>query len=146
MERNPIGKELNIVSKLFRDRVRKEASKYGLSETYFYVLNYIRRHSSKDITQKELCEEINVKASTMSVALKNMEEDGYIVKRKSNDDSRKCYVDLTDFGKQQVAYVKKSYRTVDDDICKLLGEDDLEKLYNCLGKIKELFEGRIKWD
>ena len=75
MEDKPIGYRLKEASRLFNETVKRLIRKNGISWKYFYILNYIIKHLNDMITQKDICIYLNMKPSTISVALQKMELD-----------------------------------------------------------------------
>lgn len=69
--------------------------------------------------------------------LKSMEEKGYIVRKKDNNDKRKVLVYITEEGKKWHNENKKMVEEEVDNILKYIGENDTKELIRILNKITD---------
>lgn len=133
-DKRPIGYRINGLSKTFREKVREKASSKGIGSTYFFIL-MILSHQEQSVTQKEICEMCHLKAPTISLTLVNMENDGLIKREKSNTDSRKVMVSLTETGINKVMVVKSIFKELDEVMMNALDKEELEVFYRLIDKL-----------
>lgn len=94
-----IGKKINILSKRIRRRVDKEASKYSITGVQARILGFISCNSSKrNIFQKDIEEEMDIRRSSVTSVLQLMEKNGYIKRISVSEDARLKKIILTEKG------------------------------------------------
>jgi DNA-binding MarR family transcriptional regulator len=139
MEYKPLGYKIGEVSRLFHNKVKKLANDNGISTTYFHIIGFLKRNKENNITQKDICEFIKMKAPTISLTLQSMEQDGYVERVKSETDSRCTYVVLTKKGEELDEKIRGFFHTAEKTMVDALSSEELEMLNICLEKIgKEL--------
>lgn len=139
MEKTPIGKQINIVARLFQEKSKKEAYAHGVNLTYFYILKFLKNNQDIQVTQKMLCDYLGHKPSSISVTLTNMQSEHLIKKEKSKQDVRKTIVTLDDKGLDSLKEITKAHQKIDNLIIDVLG-DDYDCFYELLEKIKDRLE------
>ena len=120
---------------MFHNKVKKLANDNGISQTYFHIISFLRRNSDKNITQKEICEFIKMKAPTISLTLQSMEQEGLVERIKSETDSRCTYVVLTKKGEELDERIKGFFRSTEEILESALTKDELETVNTILEKI-----------
>lgn len=136
MNDNPIGYKINEVAKLFRCSVKNLAMKQGVSSTYFAICHYLSKNQDKMITQKDICENTNMKAPTISLAIQAMEKEELIYKEKSDIDSRAVHINLTAKGLILANKVRDCFKNMDNVLIQALDDNELEEFYKILNKLK----------
>lgn len=142
MDNKPLGHKIGEVSRLFHNKVKKLANDSGISQTYFFIIGYLRRNTDHNITQKDICEFIKMKAPTISLTLQSMEQEGLVERVKSETDSRCTYVVLTKKGEELDEKIRGFFRTTEELMESALSKDELEIFNNCLEKISLRLEGK----
>ena len=89
------------------------------------------------ISQNELAREVHLKPSTVSVALLEMEEFGYISRSKSTSDTRKVNVFLTPLGYDLKKEVDYMLLQIEEKMLSSLNESEKLNLKSYLFKILE---------
>jgi DNA-binding MarR family transcriptional regulator len=141
MENKPLGHRMGEVARLFHNRVKKIANDNGVSTTYFHIIGFLKRNKENNITQKEICEYIKMKAPTISLTLQSMEQDGLVERVKSDVDSRCTYVVLTKKGEELDDKIKGFFVTTEKLMESFLTEEELKTFISCLDKISKGLEG-----
>jgi DNA-binding MarR family transcriptional regulator len=141
MEYKPLGHRMGEVARLFHNKVKKIANDNGVSTTYFHIIGFLRRNRGNNITQKEICEFIKMKAPTISLTLQSMEQEGLVERVKSEEDSRCTYVVLTKKGEELDDKIKGFFYTTEKLMESFLTEEELNVFINCLDKISKGLEG-----
>ena len=137
MENKPLGFKIGEVSRLFHNKVKKLANDNGISQTYFHIIGFLRRNKENNITQKDICEFIKMKAPTISLTLQSMEQDGLVERVKSLTDSRCTYVVLTKKGEELDDKIRGFFYSTEQMMLDALNEEELIMFNNCLDKISE---------
>ena len=139
MDYKPLGYKIGEVSRLFHNKVKKLANDNGISTTYFHIIGFLKCNKENNITQKDICEFIKMKAPTISLTLQSMEQEGLVERIKSETDSRCTYVVLTQKGEELDEKIRGFFQTAEKTMVDALTGEELEMIKNCLEKIgKEL--------
>lgn len=139
MEYKPLGYKIGEVSRLFHNKVKRLANDNGISTTYFHIIGFLKRNKENNITQKEICEFMKMKAPTISLTLQSMEQEGYVERIKSESDSRCTYVVLSKKGEELDDKIRGFFQIAENTMKDALTSEELEVLFSCLEKIgKEL--------
>lgn len=133
----PIGYQILEIGKLFKEDVKKKAEKDGIPSTWFQILRVLR-HKDNEITQKEICEETNMKAPTISIALTNMESEGLIIRKRDEIDNRRIFVYLTNEGLNISKNIHNYFVQSDSLLENSVTKEELDIFYLCLSKMKEV--------
>ena len=88
---------INEVSKLFHDKMRDTCEKLGFKNGYRQILMFLGRNDGA--TQVELVRVSHLKAPTISVTLKKMEDEGLVRREQDKNDMRQTHVYLTEKGR-----------------------------------------------
>jgi MarR family transcriptional regulator, organic hydroperoxide resistance regulator len=80
------------------DHIRKLTN---ISGRQLAVMRYLVQNGPRTVGQ--ISQFLYVRDATTSSLLDRMERDGYVTRRRSHEDNRKVYIDLTDLGRQVVA-------------------------------------------
>ena len=137
MENKPLGFKIGEVSRLFHNKVKKLANDNGISQTYFHIIGFLRRNKNNNITQKDICEFIKMKAPTISLTLQSMEQDGLVERVKSLKDSRCTYVVLTQKGEELDDKIRGFFYSTEQMMLDALTPEELKMFNECLDKISE---------
>lgn len=94
-----IGKEIIIFANRIHRRISKEASQYGITGMQSRILGFICRESDKkDIFQKDIEEEFDIRRSSVTSVLQLMEANGYIKRVSVAEDGRLKKIIVTEKG------------------------------------------------
>ena len=139
MDYKPLGYKIGEVSRLFHNKVKRLANDNGISTTYFHIIGFLKRNKENNITQKEICEFMKMKAPTISLTLQSMEQEGYVERVKSENDSRCMYVVLSKKGEELDDKIRGFFQVAENTMKDALTNEELDVLVSCLEKIgKEL--------
>ncbi len=90
----------------------------------------------KGLSQKELAERINVKASTMTTMIRCMENNDMVTKVQDENDKRVTRVSLTENGRKTVEEAKKIMRRMGREAFKGFEDEEKEVLKGLLSRMK----------
>ena len=88
---------INEISKLFHDKMRETCKKLGFKNGYRQILMFLAHNDGA--TQVELVRVSHLKAPTISVTLKKMEDEGLVRREQDKNDMRQTHVYLTEKGR-----------------------------------------------
>ncbi len=94
------------------------------------------------MTQKELLDDMNVRASSMSELVGKLLSKGYITKEKSEADKRNYNISITEEGRAALAEMQQAHRENMTELLSDLDEDDRVQLAALLAKLQEHWSKR----
>lgn len=93
------------------------------------------------MSQRELAELCRRDAATMSRNLDKLERAG-LLKREQNPGCRRSFlICLTEEGQEKARQVERIFRELDEQIWGEIPEEEMEKLYEILGKVERNLKG-----
>ena len=132
---NPV-KLCNEIARLFRARMRQVNDAEGVMTQpgAHLVLSFL---AVKDgITQLELVHATHLRAPSVSLILKKMEEEGLVTRCRDENDARAVRIFLTDHGKAIDSEHIKSIKAVDNEALGEISEEEQKTLMYLLTKIR----------
>lgn len=124
---------------ILRERVQKMGVAIGIGLPS--VLSAL--YEKDNITQRELSENCARDTATLSRALDRLEESGWI-ERRQDPDSRRCFrVVLTESGRGVAKGVREAYAEIDKTMFEGFAEEELDRLYAALGKIRSNLNSKM---
>lgn len=143
MDDNVFDGTLNKAIKLFIRTERlhhcvfdRKASTFGLHRSQHRMLMHLAR-KERAISQKQLAEELEISPAAVAVALKKLEELGFITRAASENDSRVKDILVTAKGKELTEATKKEFLAIDKAMFEGLDEEALNNFITCFEKMQE---------
>ena len=132
---NPV-KLCNEISRLFRAKIREEndAECVMTQPGAHLVLAFLA--TADGVTQLELVHSTHLKAPSVSLILKKMEEEGIVKRVRDEKDARAVRIYLTDHGKEIDREHIKSIKSIDAMALGGISESEQETLMALLSKIR----------
>ena len=94
-----LGKKISILSKRMHRAIDKEASKYGITGIQGRIIGFISHNSkNRDIFQKDIEEEFDIRRSSVTSVLQLMEKNGFIERVSVSEDARLKKLIITEKG------------------------------------------------
>lgn len=110
----------------------------GISQSRLEILREL--FEAEEITQRALQKKVKIDHAAVTRHLKQLEENGMVLRRKNPDDNRFTFVQLTDEGKRKVAaYCEEKQRFI-SNVLKGFSEEESSKLLDILTRIQENIE------
>ena len=132
---NPV-KLCHDISRLSRAKARETVIAGVLSQPGArLVLAYLAEGDK--ISQRELVEKTHLRAPTVSVILRKMEEEGMVEIAQSATDKREKRVSLTDYGREVDASVIAQIKKTDELALCGLDENEYALLMELLGRMRD---------
>ena len=102
---------------------RSDEQLLGMHLRHLMALSYVRDHERTP--QGDLAEAFCMDANNIVLLLNELEELGYVVRRRDPDDRRRHRVDMTPKGRRALAKAERSQESIEDDV--LRGLDPAER-------------------
>ncbi|BDZ70014.1 MarR family winged helix-turn-helix transcriptional regulator [Methanobacterium petrolearium] len=108
-----------------------DLKEYTLRQLYYIELI----DKNEGISVSELAKTMNVKKSTVSVAINQLIDLGIVTKIQSNDDKRFYFLELTPKGNQIMEMHKQVHKNTIKKILNILAPEEVESFVNIVNKI-----------
>ena len=126
--------DLKILDKKLLDLFEK---KIGISLTRFQIIKYL--HKSSSSTSKQISQSLEIDAAAVTRHLKILEKEGYVIKRRNENNNREVLVELSEKAHEEIRRCERE-TTVQDIIGNEFTEKDLKDLVSLLKKFNENFK------
>jgi DNA-binding MarR family transcriptional regulator len=104
----------------------------GMLMRLLMALSFLRDHDGAP--QQELAEALCMDANNVVLLLNELEDVGYVTRRRDPDDRRRHRVDLTDAGRRAQTRAELAQETIEDDVLSALDDDERASLWRLLGR------------
>lgn len=129
-EEMPLMMLVNELSRLFHNHMRAESERIGMQDGFRHLLFHLTREDN--LTQLDLARRTHLKAPTVSVALRQMEEAGLVTRTADPEDQRQIRVRLTDKGRELDDRQREKIREAEELFARGLSEEDKQTLKTLL--------------
>ncbi|NRT80406.1 MarR family winged helix-turn-helix transcriptional regulator [Clostridium beijerinckii] len=131
-----IGKKMSMLSKRIHRRIDKEASQYGVTGVQARILGFIYHKSDKkDIFQKDIEEELDIRRSSVTSVLQLMEKNGHIKRISVLEDARLKKIVLTEKGMEIQRNVYEFILRIEKSLRDELNEDEFNILISLIDRL-----------
>jgi MarR family transcriptional regulator, repressor for mepA len=138
-----IGAALKALSNLIKREVDKHALKSDVALTGMqsWFIGYLNScQDTKDVFQKDLEAEFNIRRSTATGILKLMEKNGLITREPVNYDARLKKILLTPKAKEICLNIKQHIIQIENKLAKGLTQEQIDTFFAIVDKLKENLE------
>lgn len=119
--------------------VLRELKNFDLTPQQMTIMRYLGHR--KEMTVSEICEVMSLTKGTVSGILNRMDKQGYIIKKKDEEDKRNTYISFTKEGKHLAREVMKHFNGAYEKVFINIEDKKLDQfksmLEEILQKIKE---------
>lgn len=131
-----IGRKINILAKRVHRRIDKEVSQYGITAVQSQILGFIYYKSNKrDIFQKDIEEELDIRRSSVTSVLQLMEKNGYIRRVNVSEDARLKKIIITEKGLEIQKKVYDHIIEMENFLRSELNDEEISILINLLDRL-----------
>ena len=107
----------------------------GIKLRQLMLLSYLR--SGAPALQQQLCESMWMDPNNCVLLLNEMEEMGYVERRRDSADRRRHVVDITDAGRAALERAERAQEAIGDELFGVLSDDERETLRSLLSRAFE---------
>lgn len=131
-----IGRKISILARRIHRKIDKEASQYGITAVQARILGFIYcKSDKKDIFQRDIEEELDIRRSSVTSVLQLMEKNRYIKRVSVSEDARLKKIIITEKGleiqKKVYDYIIKIEKILQDE----LSDKETDILTNLLDRL-----------
>ena len=113
----------------------------GIHRTQHRILMHLAKHE-KLPSQKELAEHLDITPAAVTVAIKQIEKDGYI-KRTLGKDTRFYEIEITEKGRDMVNLTREMFSAVDIAMFDGFSDEELDQFMSLLGRLEANMKSQI---
>lgn len=130
------GKMCYLHRQMYRENIQLFA-KFGVSPVQMHAMVFIRKSTMEGVKvmQRDVEKFINLRASSVSTLISNLESKGFITRTVSEGDGRAKYIELTEKGNSICLKDRQLMEKCDGAIQSALDKDEQEELERLLTKI-----------
>lgn len=134
-----IGFEIKVIDNMISRQIIPLNKKYlfHISPIQARLMAYIHQNKDKEVYQKDLEELFNMRRSTISGILRNMEKNNLIKRINSPKDARIKQIILTESSKNIGNTMKRQREMYEKKLKQNISKEDLEIFYKVIDQIKE---------
>jgi len=131
-----IGKKIIILSKRLKRRLDNGTSKYGITGVQSRILGFISHNSEKrDIFQKDIEEELDIRRSSVTSVLQLMEKNGCIERVSVSTDARLKKIIITEKGTEIQRNVWNLILELEKSLTDELSDEELDLLVSLIDRL-----------
>lgn len=131
-----IGKEIIILSNKIQRAIGKEMAQYNITSIQARIIGFIHKESSKrNIFQRDIEEEFDIRRSSVTSVLQLMDKNGYIVRESVCEDARLKKLVLTEKGLKIQEGVHNSILKFEETLKAGLSEDEIDTFINLIHRL-----------
>lgn len=137
-EERHIGKEILIFANRITRTIDKESSKYGVTGVQGRILGFIYHESGKrDIFQKDIEEDLDIRSSSVTSVLQLMEKNGLIKRVSVCEDGRLKKLILTEKGLETHQNVRSCIIKLEESLKNQLSIDEFNILISLVDRLSK---------
>lgn len=133
-----IGKEIIILSNKIQRSIGKEVAQYNITSIQGRIIGFIHKESCKrNIFQRDIEEEFDIRRSSVTSVLQLMEKNGYIIRESVCEDARLKKLLLTEKGSEIQKRVHDSINKIERALKTELSEDEIDTFINLIHRLSK---------
>lgn len=135
-----IVKNIHRVSNKISRKMDSILSDFDCTHAQFSIMIYITQNSDKDIFQRDLEEFFDIRRSSVSSTITNMEEKGYITRSSVSIDARLKKITITNRGVEVLNRCIDRIEKLEKELLDSATEEELSVFFNVLDKISDVVD------
>jgi DNA-binding MarR family transcriptional regulator len=112
---------------------RSTEERLGIKLKHLMLLSYLR--AGAPALQQQLCEALWMDPNNCVLLLNELEDMGYIERRRDAADRRRHVVDLTDEGRTALERAERAQETIGDELLSALSDEEQATLRSLLSRV-----------
>lgn len=130
----------NIIKRCFEEKARMKGLE-GLTGMQGWIIAYLYKHGrDKELFQRDVEKEFNIRRSTATGVLQLLERDGFITREAVAQDARLKSLKLTDKAVKAQETIMNNISELETQLAFGLTEEEINTLFDLLNRIKKNIE------
>jgi DNA-binding MarR family transcriptional regulator len=136
MKTAPATGSMNLLTRLSRLVYRRATEDViGIRLKQFIALDYLKRQGGS--SQQQLGQTLMLDPNNCVILLNDLEESGYVERRRDPTDRRRHIVEMTDAGRSALEHAEEKLETLEDQVIGNLADGERATLRDLLAKALE---------
>lgn len=147
--RDTVGYEIRTFNNLFRRYIdRSQTKRYvdKITGMHSWIMGYLKDNIGRDVFQKDIEEEFEIKGSTVTKILQSMEANGFITRESIKQDARVKKIILTPKAVSLTKRIEQDIEDCEKKITYNISKEEMEKFFSTINKLKRNIELEVKND
>lgn len=123
-----------------------KSKKFNLSISELHLIEVINKNPIRGKMISDIASELMITPSSVTIAVNKLEKKGYVVRKKSLEDGRQVYVNLTDKGRHADRIHKRFHKNLARSISEGMTVQEKNILIDCIDRMNMFLLQRIKRD
>lgn len=123
-----------------------KSKKFNLSISELHLIEVINKNPIRGKMISDIASELMITPSSVTIAVNKLEKKGYVVRKKSLEDGRQVYVNLTDKGRHADRIHKRFHKNLARSISEGMTVQEKNILIDCIDRMNMFLLKRIKRD
>lgn len=138
-----LGKKIGYISHMIRRSIDSLDNPYGVNGKQLRLLGFIAHESmNRELYQKDIEEELQIRRSSVTSMLQNLEKANMITRVSVSSDARLKKIVLTDLGKEVTQNTYHKVISFEDELKSLFNEDEYNQFNDYLNKLENYLKER----
>lgn len=122
-----------LLARLAKQVMRRSSSELlGMELRQLMALSYLGDHDG--VPQQDFVEALCMDAKNVVLLLNELEECGYLVRRRDSEDRRRHRVHITTGGREALDHAARAQEAIEDDVLQALDADERATLWKLLAR------------
>lgn len=130
-----VGRYISCIYRHFHKYMQDQLQEYNLGSGQFHFLMML--YNKDGVNQETLAEILNIDKATSARAIKKLEEQGFVTRKRDTNDRRNYNVFLTEKAKKLQPKIKEILSTWTEILLKDISKEEQNQLFNLLEKIAQ---------
>ena len=127
--------QIQYLSRIFKRNIDQATAKFGLTAEQGRTMLYLHQHCKEVVHLTDLETSFNLRKSTLTSTINNLEKNGYVVRIVENDDQRQKRLELTQKGEEKVQLFFNVFHEENEKIDVALTLEEGQELRRLLKKV-----------
>lgn len=133
-----IGKEIFGLANQLKRKIGKESAEYGVTSIQGRIIGFVNWHSGKrDIFQKDIEAEFNIRRSSVTSVLKLMEKNELIERVSVSEDARLKKIILTEKGLEVDKHVYNFINALENELKDEFTDEELDIFMDLVNRLSK---------
>ncbi|NMB77665.1 MAG: MarR family transcriptional regulator [Methanomicrobiales archaeon] len=129
-EREFLGKDIAFLYRYSQKNLDRELAEYGIGSGQFYAMMPLFRQDG--MNQEALAQSIKVDKAQITRAVQKLVDEGYVVRKRDDEDRRSCRVFLTPKGRKTESALTAIARRWEDLLLSGISLDEREQVRSAI--------------
>lgn len=133
-----IGREIFGLANQLKRKIGSESAKYGVTSIQGRIIGFLNWESSKrDIFQRDIEAEFNIRRSSVTSVLKLMEKNGLIERVSVSEDARLKKIILTEKGREVDKHVYNFINGMENELKDEFTDEELDTFMDLVNRLSK---------